>query len=382
VKIGNEDYSRYLWVGLALTLLIIGLLSGYWLGEASRLARAAEDFTARRIDRGRAIYAVQCVACHGKNGEGTGAPALNNRTVLKNTLDDVFFSVIRSGVPSTEMPAWSVDYGGPLTDEDIHDVVAFIRAWEPTAPEIEPTVVEPDPARGALLFATTCAICHGDNGRDGSVGPDINDPARLQSLPDDWYRATIRSGRPARGMPTWGSVLSPQQIEDLIALLQAWRSGQSVAAAFAVPDLLNAAVVALQAGDTASARLQLQRAINNTDESSAEVIGGIIAQLDAGEPNALPALKALQAEWPIGDAATGAAVYSGHCLPCHGSQGEGGIGTALRDNPFIQANANAELLQFIQTGRPGTAMSGFDDHLTDIEVADVIAFLRLWQNQQ
>ena len=103
-----------------------------------------------------------------KVGVGT---ALNNKSLLKNTFDEVFFSVIRSGVPSTQMPAWSVDFGGPLTDEDIRSVVAFIRAWEPNAPEIEPVVFEPSPERGAMLFATTCEVCHGENGLGQKMNP-------------------------------------------------------------------------------------------------------------------------------------------------------------------------------------------------------------------
>jgi len=223
VRIGNEDYTRYVWIGLGLTLFIIAALSFYWLNESARLAQAAQNFTAERERRGRAIYADQCVICHGPNGEGGTGPALNNRGLLKNTLDEVLFSVIRSGVPGTQMPAWSVDFGGPLTDENIHDVVASIRAWEPTAPDIEPAPFTPDPARGAALFASTCAVCHGQNGRGTNAAPALNNPARLQPLDDEWYRVTIRNGRPAKGMPTWGSVLSPEQIEDIIALLRQWQ---------------------------------------------------------------------------------------------------------------------------------------------------------------
>ena len=32
------------------------------------------------------------------------------------------------------MPAWLNDYGGPLTEQQIDAVVAFIRSWEATAP--------------------------------------------------------------------------------------------------------------------------------------------------------------------------------------------------------------------------------------------------------
>ena len=90
--------------------------------------------------KGKAVHGQQCVACHGAQGEGGVGPALNNRQVLKGTLDSVFFAVIRSGVPGTQMPAWSVEFGGPLTDEEVRDVVALLRSWEPTAPEIRQAV--------------------------------------------------------------------------------------------------------------------------------------------------------------------------------------------------------------------------------------------------
>ena len=43
-------------------------------------------------------------------------------------------NIIRGGVPGSAMPAWLADYGGPLTDQQIAALVAYIRSWEPTAP--------------------------------------------------------------------------------------------------------------------------------------------------------------------------------------------------------------------------------------------------------
>ncbi len=33
------------------------------------------------------------------------------------------------------MSAYSLDYGGPLTSEQIQSVVTYIRSWEPDAPD-------------------------------------------------------------------------------------------------------------------------------------------------------------------------------------------------------------------------------------------------------
>jgi mono/diheme cytochrome c family protein len=367
--------------GSILILMLAVGLGIYWLNDSTRLEAAAQELISERIGRGGEIYANQCGTCHGEEGEGGIAPALNDRSLLKNTLDDVFFSVIRSGIPNTQMPAWSVDFGGPLTDEDIRDVVAFMRAWEPTAPEIAPKAELPDPERGALLFANTCAICHGEDGKVDQVGaPTINNPERLQRLENDWYRDVIANGRPAQGMPTWGTVLSPQQLDDLVALIDAWREGRSIVPPFSETSLIDMASFALEQEDYESARLHLERVLQITSVSGAEALGEVITQLDNGDfVGAQATLQVLQEQWPLGDPAAGALLYSTNCSMCHGPQGKGGIGTELQNNEFIRTQNNVQLLEFILQGRPGTAMAGFDGRISETNIADLIAFLRLWQ---
>ncbi len=375
-----EDHSRLILAGLALTLLMVAVFSLYWFAETPRLAQAADEFKHERIVRGEEIYAAQCASCHGLEGEGGIGPALKDRKVLKNTLDEVFFSVIRSGVPNTQMPAWSVDFGGPLTDEDIRDTVALMRSWEDSAPEIEPVVFVADDTRGALLFANTCAVCHGENGLGLADAPAINDPQRLQSFSDDWYRDVIRNGRPAKGMPTWGTVLSPNQIEDLLALVDAWRSGNEVLPDFEVSNLLDAAIFSLTNDDPQSASLQVDRAIQASSGISAETMRNAQSQIKQGDlAGALATVQALRENWPLGDPVNGGDLYTMHCLACHGAQGEGGIGTALKPNVFVQGLDNTALVQFLAEGRVGTAMAGFADRLTDQELADLVAWLRQWQ---
>ena len=390
----EEDYTPHMVAGLALTLAAIILLSLYmlapeldtspfkldFLGEKGRLELASEEFEKERISRGQKIYQAQCVSCHGTEGEGGVGPALNNKTVLKNTQDEIFFSVIRSGVPSTQMPAWSVDYGGPLTDEDVRDTVAFIRAWEPTAPEILPVVIEPSAERGALLFANTCAVCHGENGAGTEKAPAINDSQRLAGLDNEWYRSVIKNGRPAKGMPTWGTVLNPAQVDDLVALVDSWRQGRAVTAAFDITELLNAAVYSLENQDAGSALLQVSRAQLVAPPVAAEILDSADVQLKAGDTaGALATLKLLQDQWPVGDTVSGQALYAKRCAPCHGPEGLGGVGLALKPNEFIQGLKNAEMIEFLKVGRPGTAMASFKGRLTDAELADIVTFLRTWQ---
>ncbi len=377
----EPNYERMMVAGLVLTILAIIGFTVFWLQDTTRLAKAADSLNRERVSAGAKIYQAQCVSCHGSQGEGGVGMVLNSKQLLKSTPDEVFFSLIRSGVPNTKMPAWSIQFGGPLTDEDVRNVVAFIRNWEPKAPDIQPVVFTPSAERGAVLFDSTCALCHGENGKGGkTAAPAINNPDRLSQLDNNWYRDVIKNGRPAKGMPTWGTVLSPNQIEDIVALIDSWRQGKTVQASFDINEAISAAMFSLQNNDLGSALIQTQRAISVAPPVAAEILTNVEAQLkDNDTVGAQKNLQYLLDNWPIGDPSNGQTLYAKKCSPCHGNDGQGGVGKKLHPNEFIQSQKNADLVQFILTGRPGTAMAGFKGRLSDTELADIVAFLRTWQ---
>jgi mono/diheme cytochrome c family protein len=375
----NENYERYSWIGLLLTLVLIGGLIVAWSREPARLAEAAEEFNQTSLKRGRQLYVENCTSCHGSRGEGGVGPALNNKTLLKKASDEILFASIEAGRPNTTMPAWGQDNGGQLTDENIEDIVTFIRAWEPNAPEVVTDVSEPSATRGAALFAGSCFTCHGEEGMDGTA-PALNDPARLNALDDDWYRQTIANGRPAKGMPTWGTVLSSDQIEDLVALIGAWRNNEQVIPDTTVAELLDSALFSLSQNDPEDAIFYLGRARPIAFGPALEQFDPIIAMIEGGETDqALTTLNDLRTQWPIGDAESGEQVYVDACKGCHGSEGQGGVGLRLKPSEFVQTSTNAELLTLLFTGRTGTAMRSFSGQLSEKQLADVIAFLRTWQ---
>jgi mono/diheme cytochrome c family protein len=151
-----------------------------------------------------------------------------------NKRNDTILSVISSGIPGTEMPAWNQVHGGPFTDEDIRQLVAFIRAWQPTATDARAAPPNGNTDRGRELYPNVCAVCHGDNGAGTAIVPALNDAQKLKEFDDAWYRDTIAHGRPDKGMPTRGTVLSPQQISDLIAMIDVWRLRAAAAATPAI----------------------------------------------------------------------------------------------------------------------------------------------------
>jgi len=372
----RENYTPFIATGLGLTLAILIVFQMHVLGEPKRIqAVEAADLSAAQA-AGRNLYADNCVACHGGNGEGLVGPALNSRELLKMTADETLASLIRTGVPGTVMPAWGQAFGGPFTDEQVSQLVAFIRAWEPLAPEATPVVSPPDPVRGATIYANTCFICHGENGQGTDRAPKLNDPATLRDFDDAWYRKTISNGRPAKGMPTWGTVLSPQQIDDVVALFAAWREGQTVMPAISIQRRLRSALFALQQFDQPDAVFHLKAALAQASGPEAKDIQAVLVLAEQKDWSGAQARLLIL----LPPAEIGEELFATNCAACHGADGSGGLGKNLHANQFIQSRSDDDLTAFVLAGRGGTAMDGFEGILTPEELSYIIALLRTWQN--
>jgi len=224
----KENYSRHIGASLILTVAILVSFQFYIFREPKRIAADETRDQLIAVTEGRALYNENCAMCHGEQGEGVDGPPLNDKPFLTNTADETIFSLIGSGVPGTEMPAWGQVHGGPFTDEQVRQLITFIRGWEAEAPDRQAIALAGDPVAGLVLYNSTCIVCHGQDGLGLEDSPAINDPERLSQLSDEWYQETIMEGRPAQGMPTWGTVLSPVQVSNLIALFRAWEQGETV----------------------------------------------------------------------------------------------------------------------------------------------------------
>lgn len=122
-------------VGSVVFLLLIVAFPVYRAVDSSRRAQALADRTAAQVRLGQELWGLNCASCHGLQGEGVDAPALNSKQFLEN-VDDLQIDRITSvGIPGTEMPAWLNELGGPLTDQQIAAIAAYLRSWEETAPD-------------------------------------------------------------------------------------------------------------------------------------------------------------------------------------------------------------------------------------------------------
>jgi mono/diheme cytochrome c family protein len=90
------------------------------------------------INRGRELFGAECSFCHGNNGRGdaplgmTMYPAAANLTESRTQTksDGQLFWLIAHGVNLTGMPAFGQKYGGPHNDEELWNLVAFVRSLD------------------------------------------------------------------------------------------------------------------------------------------------------------------------------------------------------------------------------------------------------------
>ncbi len=103
--------------------------------EPSNRQGAREDQLASLAAEGQQLYGQNCASCHGGEGEGGTGPALNSEQFQTMVSDEQTAQLVSVGVPGTSMSAWSQDFGGSLTGEQIRAVVTYVRSWQDTAPD-------------------------------------------------------------------------------------------------------------------------------------------------------------------------------------------------------------------------------------------------------
>jgi mono/diheme cytochrome c family protein/nitrite reductase/ring-hydroxylating ferredoxin subunit len=133
----ERSLDRYLVAGLVFMVLLLAGFVAYRVREPSLRTTALHAQTASYRSIGHQLFAQDCAQCHGKDANGGGsAPTLNSSQFLKNTSDDQIVALVSGGVSGTEMPPWSLDYGGTLTAEQVRQLTTYLRSLEGTAPSI------------------------------------------------------------------------------------------------------------------------------------------------------------------------------------------------------------------------------------------------------
>jgi len=182
-----------------------------------------------------------CVDCHGMQGTGGVDPAVPALSTIKQSLTVAQLTQIIDhglGVAADPKQPYMPVWGQVLSKTQVSNLVSYIRAGLPPVADSDPVPVPvgqgPAVAGAALYVRYGCINCHGPNGLGGvpnpqspdTVIPPLSGQGFRHDFPTDKAIADIiRSGSvigkaPIVSMPHWGSILSNQQIADLIAYLK------------------------------------------------------------------------------------------------------------------------------------------------------------------
>lgn len=132
----EESTNKAMLWGAGLMVAMVLVFPFYRWFEPSAREEAAEQHLQSLAEQGEQIWGLNCSSCHGVDGEGGVAPALNSKQFLQASTDEQTRLLISVGVPGSQMSAYSLDFGGPLTTEQIKAVATFMRSWEPDAPDL------------------------------------------------------------------------------------------------------------------------------------------------------------------------------------------------------------------------------------------------------
>jgi mono/diheme cytochrome c family protein len=253
-------------LGTILVLLSTAIVVILGFREPQRMADFEVQQRAELVEFGASVFTTNCTRCHGTQAQGiTGlAPSLRDEAFFtqrlaevgwQGSLEDYIVSVVTTGRQistrpelyagggTPAMPTWSEKFGGPLRDDQIQAVAAFIMNFEPyalgqvaTVPPLAPPVDESTPeGRGQAVFLQAgCNACHTISGiSTGNIGPVLDGLATRAGdtvsglTAEEYIRQSIETpsafvveGFADGIMPqTFAQTLSAEQIADLVAFL-------------------------------------------------------------------------------------------------------------------------------------------------------------------
>ena len=181
----------------------------------ARPARGEDDLAAR----GKRLYDVGCVSCHGPEGGGVELDGQRRGPSLEGSGEASAYYELSSGrmplansddQPRRKRPAYSGD--------DINALVAYVGSLGdgPEIPAVE--LGDTDLAEGGVLFRSSCAPCHSAAGSGGALSYGRAAPNLQQSEPLQ-IASAVRAG-PGQ-MPVFGpDAIDEEQLADVVAYVR------------------------------------------------------------------------------------------------------------------------------------------------------------------
>ena len=390
----------------------------------ARLAEAPIP-SPQSFDAGEILYRVNCGNCHGPDGAGALGPSLRTDEFLALADDHYLATAILAGRPDTAMPAWK-----HFSEKNVLDLIYYLRGFNRGNRRLIPSYrAHGDWDRGQVLFEGICSGCHGRYA-EGGTASQLANPTFLDTVSDAMLREWISFGKLGTPMLAFlrgeqGMVdLSESQIEDIVTWLRRQqgqprmvtaRPGMGIPAlgaeiyaehcsechgargegvvgsALSNPYFLRSAndgylAATMILGREGTPMVSLAGGQQGMVDLSAEDVANVVAWLRTWEFNPPPSEASPQ---PVSEAdqRSGKVLYAGHCIGCHGNQGQDGWAPELNNPEFLTAAGNGFLRATIARGRSGTAMRPFGKGsgglapLSGEQIENLVGYIRSWANK-
>jgi cytochrome c oxidase cbb3-type subunit 3 len=155
------------------------------------------------IARGKAVYGVNCVACHGadlRGGDQGGPSLLRSLPALSDQHGETIGPIVRGARQDKGMPGFNLsDADVTAVAEYIHSVLAQVGNQARPPGAIDPTtlnVLVGDASAGQSYFQAKCAGCHSVTGDLKGIATRLPDARTLQNT---WVSGGGGGGRGGRG---------------------------------------------------------------------------------------------------------------------------------------------------------------------------------------
>lgn len=188
--------------------------------EPGSRAEARELRAANLAALGAELYSDNCSQCHGIEARGGLGPALNSKQFLQSVTDDQVRQLIAVGIPGSPMAAYSIDFGGSLTLEQIEATAVYLRSLEKETTDFPDWrfPLAQENLTGRDLFNMACAYCHGPNLTGGEVAPELGPGSDASEESDDRLILRITEGKDE--MPAFGGTLDEAQIRLIVRYIR------------------------------------------------------------------------------------------------------------------------------------------------------------------
>ena len=301
------------------------------------------------------FHAKGCLACHKLSGRGGNmGPELDSEGLkVKGQLP-----MAQIGGPHT-LPQWQIEHfinpqkivhnsqmkPPQLSGEEIEALTIYMLSLqERDLPRsyLSPTkhleyykAANPDPRSGEALYRQFCSLCH-DTGRFsrydkfyGQFFPAVRGSTFIRIASPQFIDENIRRGRPGTLMPAWGADAGGLSEEEIVLIRE--------------------------------------YLLETTAEPSATSPRAVLETSQALDYRA------------AGNAESGGAIFTRHCVGCHGPGASGKLAPSLVNPVFQETATDGFLFATIAHGRRDTAMPAFfsdQGGFTASQIEDVVTFLR------